>query len=52
MLSFQCAKCKKLSNNIFGGQCVIEKDGVQLEVCVKCSEKLQKKGWKEISRAR
>jgi ribosome-binding protein aMBF1 (putative translation factor) len=52
MNSFTCSKCQKLSNNILGGECIVEKDGAQLRVCTKCSEKLQNKGWKEISRAR
>lgn len=52
MNSFTCSKCQKLSNNVSGGECIVEKDGAQLRVCAKCSEKLQNKGWKEISRAR
>lgn len=52
MHEFNCENCKKICNNINGGDCEIEKDGAKKRVCANCSEKLQKKGWREVSRAR
>lgn len=52
MHEFNCDNCKKLCNNISGGDCVVERQDEKKRVCAKCSEKLQKKGWKETSRAR
>lgn len=52
LLNFTCEQCKKPCNNIHGGDCVVKKDKKTKRVCAKCAEKLKKKGWTEISRAR